>query len=79
MTKSIHVPDLTVLPIKKMSAVEAAAYIGVSKGWLDKLRHVGGGPDYIKIGRRIVYDITDIEAWLANKRLRHTSEKVAQP
>jgi predicted DNA-binding transcriptional regulator AlpA len=42
---------------------EAAAYLGVSESWLTKLRCVGGGPRYAKLGRRVVYQDSDLDAW----------------
>lgn len=46
---------------------EAAAYMGLSKSLLDKLRHFGGGPRYFKIGRAVVYSTTDLDAWMAER------------
>ncbi len=57
---------------------EAAAYLKVSKSWLDKLRVRGGGPAYIKLGpHRVVYDLGDLNAWAAQGRREHTSQQVA--
>jgi len=42
---------------------EAAAYLGLSKSTMDKLRHFGGGPRYFKLGRSVIYDIADLDAW----------------
>ena len=38
---------------------QAAAYLGISKPYLDKLRCYGGGPRFAKLGRRVVYRIPD--------------------
>jgi predicted DNA-binding transcriptional regulator AlpA len=44
-------------PLRKMlSAPEAAAYCGSSASTFAKLRLHGGGPNYVKLGRRVVYD-----------------------
>ena len=59
----------------KLQTREAAAYLGVSASMLTKLRSThGGGPDYIKIGRRCVYDVYDLEAWAAALKRRSTPE-----
>ena len=42
---------------------EAAAYLGVSESWLTKLRLVGGGPRYAKLGRRVTYQDSDLDKW----------------
>jgi hypothetical protein len=34
-----------------------------------KMRLYGGGPPFVKIGRRVVYDPSDLDRWLeANRR-----------
>lgn len=55
--------------------VEGAAVLtGLSVSTLNKLRLTGEGPDYLKLGRRVAYDVADLNAWLASKRRRSTSE-----
>jgi predicted DNA-binding transcriptional regulator AlpA len=52
----------------------AADYCGSSASTFEKLRLYGGGPIYSKIGRRVVYRIDDLDAWLAANRRRSTSD-----
>jgi predicted DNA-binding transcriptional regulator AlpA len=56
---------------------EAAEYVGLSQSYLAKDR-VYGGPDaipHVKLGaRRVGYLIADLDAWLAARRRRSTSE-----
>jgi hypothetical protein len=52
----------------------AAAYCGSAKSTLEKRRLTGGGPPFIKLGRRVVYDPTDLDSWLASNRRTSTSE-----
>jgi hypothetical protein len=59
---------------RKLPVQEAANFLGLSKSWLDKKRLDGGGPEYLKLGRRVVYDICDLESWAVQNRRRHTSE-----
>lgn len=61
-------------PRRKLNTHAAAAYSGLARSTLEKLRVFGGGPHYIKIGRRVVYDLTDLEQWLGNHRRRSTSD-----
>jgi hypothetical protein len=63
-------------PGRKYPVSEAAAYIGVSKSLLNKKRLTGDGPVYIKVGRRVLYDLTDLENWIASSKRRNTSERV---
>jgi excisionase family DNA binding protein len=62
---------------RKLSVPEAADYLGVSKSTLDKLRVSGGGPAYLQLGRRVVYDPGDLEAWVASKRRASTSRPIS--
>jgi hypothetical protein len=62
-------------PLTERLSVEAAArYVGVSASTLNKLRVFGGGPVFIKLGRRVVYDPTDLDSWLMARRRRSTSD-----
>jgi excisionase family DNA binding protein len=53
---------------------EAAVYLGLSKPYLDKLRCFGGGPRFAKIGRRVVYRLRDLDAWLEQHLKSNTSD-----
>ena len=61
---------------KMLSAPEAAAYCGSSASTFAKLRLYGGGPHYVKLGRRVVYDPADLDRWLASHRRASTSDEV---
>lgn len=58
----------------KLRTGEAATYTGLSASTLNKLRVFGGGPVYLRIGRRVVYDLCALDAWLSTKRRTSTSE-----
>ena len=47
-----------------LSPRDAAAYLGISKSFLDKRRVRGDGPRFRKIGRRVAYALPDIDQWL---------------
>lgn len=53
---------------------DAAIYAGVAPRTLSKLRSVGGGPIYAKLGRSIRYAVADLEAWLRAGRRTSTSD-----
>jgi hypothetical protein len=59
----------------KLSTRDAARFLGVSASMLAKLRISSGGPIFSKLGRRVVYDLVDLEAWSASRKQRHTSER----
>jgi hypothetical protein len=52
----------------------AAHHGGVGVSTLNKKRVHGGGPRYYRKGRRIIYDLNDIDAWLAECSHTSTSE-----
>lgn len=59
---------------RKLSVREAAAYLGLSGSTLNKTRLTGRGPRYLKLGRRVLYDLHDLETWVAERKRNHTSE-----
>ena len=63
---------------RKLSPPEAAEYLGISASTLSKRRVFGGGPIFLKQGRRVVYDVRDLEAYLANCRRDSTSDRGAE-
>ncbi len=42
---------------------EAAAILRLSPRTLEKQRVIGGGPRFRKFGRRVMYALSDLEAW----------------
>lgn len=48
---------------------EAASYLRVSKQLLDKLRHFGGGPVYIRVTQRAIrYERAALDVWMRERR-----------
>jgi predicted DNA-binding transcriptional regulator AlpA len=60
--------------LQRLPVEEAARHTGLSVSKLNKLRVFGGGPVFLKLGRRVAYDVTDLDAWLASRRRRSTSD-----
>lgn len=58
---------------RKLRTAEAAEYTTVSESTLTKLRLTGGGPVFIKVGKSVLYDLADLDAWLNAHRRRSTS------
>lgn len=55
--------------------VQAAEYTGLAAAYLEKLRSVGGGPRFLKYGRRAVrYRKEDVDVWMAAHAVASTSE-----
>jgi len=57
-----------------LTTKEAAEYLNCSKSWLEKGRWAGYGPQYIKLGRKVLYPIEDIQTWLGEHRYKSTVE-----
>ena len=58
----------------KLRAPAAAEYLQISTSTLAKMRLRGDGPVYFKAGARIVlYDMAELDAWLAQRRRLSTS------
>ena len=53
---------------------EAADYLRSSKSTLDKMRVTGDGPMYTKIGKRVVYDTADLDAFAERHKRASTAE-----
>ena len=48
---------------------EAARYIGMSTAFLRQARMRAKGPAYFRIGRSIRYRVSDLDRWLAARRV----------
>ena len=62
---------------KLLATKQAANYVGLGKSTLDKARLTGNGPCFIKIGRRVLYHLDDLDLWLNQHRQISTSEHCA--
>jgi hypothetical protein len=62
------------LPLPFLRTKEAALFIGVSCGTLEKHRSYGTGPNDRGIGRRIIYVVTDLREWAERGARRATSD-----
>lgn len=49
-------------------------YPGITTRWLDKARCTGEGPRFIKVGKKVLYRLADIEAWLDEQTRQSTSD-----
>ena len=63
MTTSNHLPTR-----------EAANYLGLSHRTLEGMRCRGGGPAFLKLGRRVLYRQADLDQWALSNRRHSTSD-----
>ena len=57
----------------KLRTPEAAKHLGLAAATLAKLRCVGGGPLFTKLGRAVVYTVDDLEKWVAAQGKRRST------
>lgn len=63
------------IPQRLVRTRAAAPYCGYAASTFEKLRCVGGGPRFVKRGRTVLYDLRDLDLWLASlPRYESTSE-----
>lgn len=60
--------------VQYLDEAQAASYAGCSRPWLRALRQKGStprvkAPAHIKIGRKVLYAKSDLDAWLASYRV----------
>ena len=53
---------------------QAAELLTLSARTLEKMRLEGRGPDFRKLGRRVVYHLADLESWAESGRRTSTSD-----
>ncbi|MDR3497128.1 MAG: helix-turn-helix domain-containing protein [Ancalomicrobiaceae bacterium] len=60
-----------------MTVKEAAAFIGVSASYLNKLRCLTStGPRFVKLGKAVRYSTADVRAWMDANVRRSTSDEM---
>jgi predicted DNA-binding transcriptional regulator AlpA len=52
-----------------------AKILRTSESYLNKLRCSGAGPRFIRLGRRVRYRLSDVEAFLASNACLSTSDE----
>lgn len=62
-----------------VATAEAAEIVGLSRRTLEGLRTRGGGPIFVKLGRRTLYDINDLIKWTEENKRRSTCDYPGGP
>lgn len=58
---------------------ELCRFLGKSKAWAERGRLEGYGPKFIRIGRSIRYDLSDVTEWVNANKWASTSAQVQYP
>ncbi len=53
---------------------DAARYVGLAESTMEKLRLTGGGSRFVRLGKTVVYDPADLDAWLEANKRRSTTD-----
>ncbi len=62
-----------------LTQTEAAELLRLSARTLERHRVAGTGPRFVKAGRRVLYRLSDIHAWTAERTFSSTSEADENP
>ena len=57
-----------------ISAEDAANILNISPSTLAKMRLSGASPRYVKLGRRVAYRPSDLEAWVESQSYTSTAQ-----
>jgi hypothetical protein len=66
-------------PTDVLSPTDAARCVGLAVSTLAKLRCWGGGPEFLKLGRKVAYRRAALDEWLAARVVRNTSDAARLP
>lgn len=56
------------------NTADVAEYLGTTPSVLAQWRHRGIGPRFIKVGRKVMYDMADLNEWLTAQTFQGTAE-----
>lgn len=77
----MNVDRINILPAgcaPALNTAQASAYLGLAEKTLEGLRTRGGGPRFVKYGRKAVrYLKPDLDTFMAERTVGSTSERVA--
>lgn len=55
---------MTTHPPPMLNTFQLAKYLGKTPTAIRMMRHRGSGPKGIRVGRNVLYNLNDVEAWL---------------
>jgi hypothetical protein len=62
--------------MRRLTNVKVAAdYAKLSVSFLNKARCTGDGPPFIKLGKRVIYDLDDLDRWIDQGRRKSTGQR----
>jgi len=70
MTETTKLTETTTPDCVCMSSKRTARYLDIAEQTLNNWRHLGRGPIFSKIGKKILYRRSDVDAWLDAHRVK---------
>ncbi|CTP92388.1 hypothetical protein XTPLMG728_3224 [Xanthomonas translucens pv. poae] len=67
--------DPNIVPASRLRGPAAATYLGLSHSTLEKMRHEGRGPRYVKIGGRVFYRREDLDSYIEGSVVETTDTR----
>lgn len=58
---------------KRLTEREAAGFLGVKSQTLQNWRQAGSAPPFYRIGAKIIYDLRELQEWMAERRVETAS------
>ncbi len=63
------------MELELLTTPEAAKLLRLKTQTLNKMRVEGRGPEFLKLGRKVVYKPADLSAWAESGRRKSTSDR----
>jgi excisionase family DNA binding protein len=57
-----------------LTQTETAELLRLSERTLERWRVIGGGPAYVKLGKRVLYPRAELDKWIVSHLCHNTSE-----
>jgi hypothetical protein len=78
---SVHGADMggVIMQDEYLDTFGAASVAKLSASTLNKLRMKGSGPEYLKLGRRVVYSRRSLDEWMSSRARTSTSDAGSEP
>jgi len=59
---------------ERLPTAAAAKYLGIGESTLAQMRVNGGGPQFIKLAARVLYDTRDLDRWIESNKFTSTAD-----
>lgn len=61
----------------RLTGEQASKYLGISVSTLEKMRHEGRGPRFLRLGRRVQYRKADLDLYVESRVVETTDSRAA--